>query len=1173
MNRAATKKPGGDSKTIVLEELKKRYPNGSGFYKVQELKDANPDLASRFSNLANRANEFFGMSLAKYLVQEGILAEKTNDKYGESGSDEIEKLRARYAEKPFTGTLKELYAANPDIDWNAVKRYQSQSGNKNAFKAFLIREGIISEEIPSTSRFRTRTPQVFHVSAQDNPVQQAPSAEEKPAVQSGQSILPQKGQAAVQQMQSQSHAEKTEPTVQEPAAEMPHYEPPVYYVEEIEVSGEEANNWQYMRNYSCREDEIIVVDYLGNEDSITIPVSINGKKVINSSGLRNCTASTVKIPGTIKNLSNNLGFGNKNIKTLIIGEGVETIGRGCFWGASNLREIRVSRSVRKIDDTSFNHTSWYDLQEDFIILGNIFLKMKKEHEILSIPSGIRIVGSCVAGYQTNLKKVILPDTVTTLSDDAFTGAENIEEFIFSDSLVNIGLQAFGRKNKWLSHFKGQPVVINNQLYTCRTRKNSVTIPEGVVKICRKTFKGNKFIETVIFPSTLKEIDSEAFAECQKLTTVYLPEGLEHLGEKCFFHCESLSKVNLPDSLLEVSRSTFESCPALTEVTFGENIESIGEKAFYKCGALKNALMKDKVKTIMPEAFSGCSALSEVHLSNSLEQIGKQAFQNCASLEAATIPPLVRKLEKLLFDGCKSLKQVKTFDTLAEIEEAAFGGCAALTEVALPTKVGAHAFYRCTALKKVTFADGMIKVEPSCFFSCSSLEEITLPNSLQEIGLGAFEKCASLKSIVIPETVHTIGLSAFKDCSSLTDVMMNSHTIDFGEDTFTGTPYMDRSFGDFVIIGGTLSKYRGNDTTVKIPDGVTKISGNTFADAKQVESVIIPDSVQVIGTEVMGSIRQNYQTVPNMNLKKLVMGDGVATIEDSAFSHCQELEEVAFGKSVRHIGQYAFQECLKLENIDLSNTTVKEIMEGAFDGCINVKSLRLSPKIEKIGESAFYKVPLKVVELPKSVKKVENFAFDHASELIVYDTIDPDAAEANEWKWSEVNGSVNSSLACAMLSAGYNCNSYHITVRSAETGNIRYRIFCDSKEWKSYYRAMMLSAWGKHASFMFEPYDEYFMHGCNPDGRTEMAFCRIMYPEGLSDAHRKNYEAYLERCLYIKRSAKRVAHLIANEDAVERLQLLTQYGAIDAHNLAWIQEVMERKRAEKCLAFLKEQFSK
>ena len=46
--------------------------------------------------------------------------------------------------------------------------------------------------------------------------------------------------------------------------------------------------------------------------------------------------------------------------------------------------------------------------------------------------------------------------------------------------------------------------------------------------------------------------------------------------------------------------------------------------------------------------------------------------------------------------------------------------------------------------------------------------------------------------------------------------------------------------------------------------------------------------------------------------------------------------------------------------------------------------------------------------------MERSAFDGASELIVYDTIDPDAVEANEWKHDKWNGSVNSPLACAML---------------------------------------------------------------------------------------------------------------------------------------------------------------
>lgn len=93
------------------------------------------------------------------------------------------------------------------------------------------------------------------------------------------------------------------------------------------------------------------------------------------------------------------------------------------------------------------------------------------------------------------------------------------------------------------------------------------------------------------------------------------------------------------------------------------------------------------------------------------------------------------------------------------------------------------------------------------------------------------------------------------------------------------------------------------------------------------------------------------------------------------------------------------------------------------------------------------------------------------------------------------------------------------------------------------------------------------------GRAEMAFCRIQYPEGLSTVHRANYEAYLERCMYIERSAKRTAEMIGNEDAVERLAILDRYKAIDDHNIEWIKEIMTNKKANKCLAYLGEHFSK
>ena len=50
-------------------------------------------------------------------------------------------------------------------------------------------------------------------------------------------------------------------------------------------------------------------------------------------------------------------------------------------------------------------------------------------------------------------------------------------------------------------------------------------------------------------------------------------------------------------------------------------------------------------------------------------------------------------------------------------------------------------------------------------------------------------------------------------------------------------------------------------------------------------------------------------------------------------------------------------------------------------------------------------------------------------------------------------------------------------------------------------------------------------------------------------------------------------MIGNEDAVERLEILDRYKAIDDHNIGWIKEIMASKKASKCLAYLDEHHSK
>lgn len=1294
----AAGRPSSDPMEVV-NELKRRYANGATCARMADLSTENPDLAPKFKNLQNQADKFFGMTLVKYFIQEGILIGKTDDQCG----DEFEALKARYASEPFTGTLNELRWANTDIDWGAINRYHAQSGSKDTFKVFLVNEGIlvdrdtsieaklneITEELKkrypegrkfsgtieklkfdnkdlSISSLNAWTMQVHKISARDYLVQQgimeeAKSVEDKLAAVtetlkeryasgekkaytitdlreqnldlpistigtwskkvfgqnaseylSAQGILSEYDWMASMRQENERREAEARAREERLAAEMAapvetkYYDPPIYHVEEIDVSGDEVKNWKYKDDYYYHVGEIYIEDYLGDEDCITIPASINGKKVTNidTFGLKTCKASTVRIPGSIKNLAGHLGYQNENIKSVIIGEGMETIGESCFSFVKNLQDVKVSRSVIAVGDTAFEYTPWFESQDDLVIIGSVLTKMKQDHAVLNVPVGIKVVGRLVAVFKSGLRKVILPDTVTTLCESAFSGRgnENIQEFVFTDSLVNIGLHAFGI-NKWLDKFKGQPVIINNQLYQCEIDGNSVTIPEGVTKICDEVFKENKNLKTVVFPSTLKSIGEQAFAECQSITTIDLPEGIERLEKACFYNCRKLSKVSIPDSLIEVGSSAFNSCSALTEISLGNCVETVGEKAFLNCGMLRSIELSKNLKRILPEAFSGCSVLNSIVLPDGLEEIGKEAFKNCASLESVIIPSNVRKIESSTFSGCKLLMNVALPDGITEIADSAFENCAELTGITLPEVIGEQAFSGCIKLKEAVFVDGTKTISKNCFLRCDSLEEaiipesvetiqdgafsgctslkkVILPSALKSIGKSAFAGCHSLESIVIPETVDTIDDNAFKDCDKLINVIMPGAVSNFGLDVFTNTPYMKKEFGEFVVIGGVLSKYLGSDKNVVIPDSVTAIGENAFAEALHVESIEIPDSVKTIAKKIVGTV-YTWGDNPKPQLKRITIGNGVTSIGDEAFESCEELSEVVFGTALCNIGQKAFSGCSKLKEIDLSNTQVREISQEAFNGCYNVKSLKLPKAIEVVGRGAFSGISLGVVELPKCVKKVERSAFEGASELIVYDTIDPDAVEANEWQRDKWNGTVNSPLACAMLGVpqmyvecqgNTRWKGYHITVLSSETNKVRYRIFCDSEE-RDDYRAMMFSAWGKNASFTFDPYDEYFMKTRSLLGRTEMAFCRILYPEGLTPAHKANYEAYLERCLFIERSARRTAEMIANEDAVERIQLLAQLRAIDDHNIGWIREQFEAKKATKCLAFLDEHYSK
>ena len=152
---------GGRPKTTdaaaVIEELKKRYPNGSPFSKMCELQDANPDLASKFRTLSNQANELFGMTLGKYLESIGII-----DKDGrhQKSDEEIEAIKARNVQKlteisevlksrypdskKIPSTIRQLADENPDLPISSLNAIvQSVHGIETTASNYLLSIGLL----------------------------------------------------------------------------------------------------------------------------------------------------------------------------------------------------------------------------------------------------------------------------------------------------------------------------------------------------------------------------------------------------------------------------------------------------------------------------------------------------------------------------------------------------------------------------------------------------------------------------------------------------------------------------------------------------------------------------------------------------------------------------------------------------------------------------------------------------------------------------------------------------------------------------------------------------------------------------------------------------------------------------------------------------------------------
>lgn len=239
---------------------------------------------------------------------------------------------------------------------------------------------------------------------------------------------------------------------------------------------------------------VTITKYTGTESTVILPSTINSwpvTKIGEDAFQDNTTITSVTIPASVTEIGSNAFAGCTNLTSVTYGGD---------W--SNLTIQSGNPAVQDAANAPLFDFEFIPPDNTAVIVTNY--KYNGAAADVTIPSRyqgkpVTTIGHA-AFFNSAVTSVTIPDSVTSISDEAFINCPKLTNISIPNSVTYIGFSAFS---------------------SCTSLK-SITLPSSLSFISGALFLGCSQLTTIHIPVSVTSIGNNAFADCPSLMTVTYP---------------------------------------------------------------------------------------------------------------------------------------------------------------------------------------------------------------------------------------------------------------------------------------------------------------------------------------------------------------------------------------------------------------------------------------------------------------------------------------------------------------------------------------------------------------------------------------------------------------------------------------------------------------------------